>query len=163
MRYLILALALMAGPAAAGGLVTTYGGGSACPNLHIPDRFVPHGYRSAWTDGRLNPRRGPCTEVGDAMMGAVWTDTVPMRAENPSTRGAALRGAGPAYVVAGRFATPAEAEAAGGIVGASGTARMGHGYAVLIGPYANMDLARDGLETAYAAGLRDARITRIAN
>lgn len=41
---------------------------------------IPAGYRAAWTDGRLNPQRGPRTEQGDAAMAQVWdTSTVPMR------------------------------------------------------------------------------------
>jgi hypothetical protein len=40
---------------------------------------VPAGYRAIWTDGRLNPNRGPRTAAGDAAMARVWTDDVPMR------------------------------------------------------------------------------------
>lgn len=37
------------------------------------------GFRPAWSDGRLNPNRGPRTAQGDAQMALVWTNTVPLR------------------------------------------------------------------------------------
>ena len=40
---------------------------------------VPAGFKPAWTDGRLNPNRGPRTARGDAEMALVWTNTVPRR------------------------------------------------------------------------------------
>lgn len=40
---------------------------------------IPAGYKAAWTDGRLNAARGPRTESGDAAMGLIWSDSVPMR------------------------------------------------------------------------------------
>lgn len=45
-----------------------------------PVTVIPAGYRAAWTDGRLNPHRGPRTAEGDAAMSGVWdTSKVPMR------------------------------------------------------------------------------------
>lgn len=38
---------------------------------------VPDGYRLAWSDDRLNPRRGQGTAEGEAMMLRLWTNTVP--------------------------------------------------------------------------------------
>jgi hypothetical protein len=38
---------------------------------------LPEGYARAWTDGRLNPNRGPLTARGDLQMAQVWTQTVP--------------------------------------------------------------------------------------
>ena len=38
---------------------------------------VPPGWRPAWQDGRLNPQRGVGTELGDAQMRLIWSDTVP--------------------------------------------------------------------------------------
>lgn len=40
---------------------------------------MPKGYRSAWKDDRLNPRRGVGTAEGQRQMEMVWTDTVPRR------------------------------------------------------------------------------------
>lgn len=37
----------------------------------------PAGYRAAWTDGRLNPQRGPRTVQGDYQSQAIWTSTTP--------------------------------------------------------------------------------------
>ena len=39
---------------------------------------VPTEFQAAWSDGRLNPLRGPRTTQGDAQMALVWSDTVPM-------------------------------------------------------------------------------------
>ncbi|WP_417266907.1 SPOR domain-containing protein [Celeribacter baekdonensis] len=38
---------------------------------------LPDGYTRAWTDGRLNPNRGPLTARGDVQMAQVWTQTTP--------------------------------------------------------------------------------------
>lgn len=40
---------------------------------------VPHGYRSVWTDGRLNPKRAEQNLRGRGQMLLVWTNTVPRR------------------------------------------------------------------------------------
>jgi hypothetical protein len=39
---------------------------------------VPNGLKPVWTDGRLNPNRGPRTAEGDAAMARVWSNDVPM-------------------------------------------------------------------------------------
>ncbi|MBU0642552.1 MAG: SPOR domain-containing protein [Alphaproteobacteria bacterium] len=38
---------------------------------------LPAGYTQAWTDGRLNPYRGPITARGDLQMAQIWTQTTP--------------------------------------------------------------------------------------
>jgi cell division septation protein DedD len=43
------------------------------------DLRPPPGYRAAWTDGRLNPERGPRTAEGDAQMARIWTRETPMQ------------------------------------------------------------------------------------
>jgi hypothetical protein len=40
---------------------------------------VPHGYKEAWEDGRLNVFRGLGTAQGTAQMRRSWTETVPQR------------------------------------------------------------------------------------
>ncbi len=50
----------------------------AAPAASRLNTTVPKGYVSVWTDGRLNPNRGPQTAQGDAQMAALWTDKVPM-------------------------------------------------------------------------------------
>ncbi|OCX66746.1 hypothetical protein BFP70_00885 [Thioclava sp. SK-1] len=37
------------------------------------------GYRPAFSDGRLNPYRGPRADAGDAQMAQIWTNEVPAR------------------------------------------------------------------------------------
>ena len=39
---------------------------------------VPSGLKPVWTDGRLNPNRGPRTPEGNAAMARVWSNDVPM-------------------------------------------------------------------------------------
>jgi len=43
------------------------------------DFQAPSGFKIAWTDGRLNPLRGPRTAAGDAQMDRIWTQTVPRK------------------------------------------------------------------------------------
>ncbi|WP_298839102.1 hypothetical protein [uncultured Roseobacter sp.] len=40
---------------------------------------VPKGYRKAWNDGRMNPRRAEQTLQGHQRMQEIWTRTTPMR------------------------------------------------------------------------------------
>lgn len=45
----------------------------------IPDSALPRGFKKAWSDGRLNPNRGPRTQTGDSGMAMIWTNTTPSR------------------------------------------------------------------------------------
>lgn len=55
------------------------------PEHLIPERRAlstvetPKGFRPAWMDGRLNPRRAEQTLEGQAQTRQIWTDTVPRR------------------------------------------------------------------------------------
>lgn len=40
---------------------------------------TPKGYKPAWDDGRMNPRRAEGTPRGEAQMNEIWTQTVPRR------------------------------------------------------------------------------------
>ncbi|SMR81464.1 hypothetical protein SAMN04488030_1931 [Aliiroseovarius halocynthiae] len=40
---------------------------------------IPHGYRAAWEDGRLNPLRGVRRQAGEVMTLSIWSDTVPRK------------------------------------------------------------------------------------
>ena len=44
--------------------------------------IVPEGYRPAWSDGRLNPMRGPRSAAGDAQIAQIWDQGVPARLQN---------------------------------------------------------------------------------
>lgn len=46
---------------------------------NAPKIKTPRGYRTAWTDGRLNHGRGGRTQSGQQQMEMVWTNTVPRR------------------------------------------------------------------------------------
>lgn len=46
---------------------------------------IPHGYQSAWEDGRLNPHRAEQNLAGREQMLLVWTNTVPRRLINQTT------------------------------------------------------------------------------
>ncbi|MCK0167113.1 hypothetical protein MWU52_06080 [Jannaschia sp. S6380] len=45
--------------------------------FHVPQ--PPAGYRAAWSDGRINPARGPRTLQGDYQTQGVWTNQTPRR------------------------------------------------------------------------------------
>ncbi|MEM9755948.1 MAG: SPOR domain-containing protein, partial [Pseudomonadota bacterium] len=93
-----------------------------------------------------------------AQTAAIWTTTVPRMLVAPDTRGAVLAGPGPAFVYAGRFSSQAAATAAADALPRSARAQVarvpstGH-FIVLLGPYANRDAARTGLDIAHDAGL----------
>lgn len=75
---LLLGLAFLPGPAHAAGDAEE-------PSIYMRtgDRALlpqpPRGYTRVWTDGRLNPRRGPRTARGDAAMHGIWSEDTPMQ------------------------------------------------------------------------------------
>ncbi len=141
---------------------------------------VPKGFRPAWTDGRLNPNRGPRTAQGDAQMARIWTNTVPRRLVAPdkpevtgaiavSSRGTATaRAATGALIQLGTYAKAGNAAAALDwleAVGLGGTlrpSRLGgrRVQVVLAGPFADAQARARALAIIRAAGYRDAFVTR---
>jgi hypothetical protein len=150
--------------------------------------IVPPGYRFAWEDDRLNPRRGQGTVDGQIAQDRVWTRDVPARlvaAPPPQTTTLAASGtpqtkvtvsaanrakpqqaAGRILVQVGSFGVPANADAARGRLAAMGLPVAG-GRAtiggkpvqvVFAGPFATAAEARKAVAAARSAGFADAFI-----
>jgi cell division septation protein DedD len=145
---------------------------------------VPAGFKAAWTDGRLNPLRGPRTGRGDLQMAQVLNiETVPMVAATPESRARAARAKvelapkeprvvvatksgsevhtdRPLYVQVGAFGVAANATATVGRLTSAGLpVRVGRGQGlevVLAGPFGSAAAAAAGLGQVRRAGYRDA-------
>src|SRR5690606_15969731 len=97
--------ALAAGGGAGGGA-----GAAAPAPVAAPKPAAPAGYKVAWTDDRLNTRRGPQTAAGDAQMTQVFEPgKVPMVPKKATRTAAAPKvvAQGGAYVVATKNAPQA--------------------------------------------------------
>jgi hypothetical protein len=141
----------------------------AAPAVTAP----PKGYRLAWGDDRLNPRRGVGTAEGQAAQDRVWTRDVPAElvADQPAARkgkGVTLstRAApGPQlYVQVGTFARPEnvagsvrQLQRLGLPVAKARTSRSGQPLqVVLAGPFATPAEAEAAVRKARGAGFADA-------
>ncbi len=58
----------------------------AAPEVVRLAPMVPPGYKRAWQDGRLNPRRGIGSALGQTQQDGVWTRDVPQRPVGASAR-----------------------------------------------------------------------------
>lgn len=83
-----------------------YGGGSMpgyYGKAYEAPVHVPHGYKPAFDDGRLNPYRGVGTLAGHLQMRRTWTDEVPRRLIDPYGRRVVTRGGGGLVEEVGRI------------------------------------------------------------
>ncbi len=161
--------------------VNTYGvtGVSARPVV------IPAGYSAAWDDGRLNPNRGPRTELGDAQMNQVWTQTVPRRlvtaapvvttarARAPKAAPVAVAPVQPVaissgYIQVAMFGVPANAQKTvtrlqgmGLPVSVGNISRSGKSYQIVMaGPFTQQAALNAALAQVRGAGFGDAYIRR---
>jgi hypothetical protein len=94
-----------------------YLNGLGRPGLRVaraggPAAAVPAGYVRAWKDDRLNPARNARTAEGDARMAASWDASVPMRMKPGTALRVPYSGSDGAFVQAGAFADPGNADRA---------------------------------------------------
>ncbi len=134
----------------------------------------PEGYRTAWTDDRLNPARSLGTAQGRVAQDQIWSQKVPAQqvAAAPKTKAKTSvstntnAAAGTFYVQVGTFGVPNNASGAAARLSALGlpTAKGNltkNGKALQIvyaGPFASQAAAQDALSAARAAGFGDAFI-----
>jgi hypothetical protein len=69
----------------AGGIETAVAAVSHSGQAYVP--VIPRGYKPAWEDDRLNPRRGMGTAEGQYAQDQVWTREVPSRLVSEATKG----------------------------------------------------------------------------
>ncbi len=148
----------------------------------------PKGYKQAWDDDRLNPKRGQGTRQGWYEQDGVWTREVPARLLQDASPKAkkktaearakiyisskseattqAPAGAGRAYVQVGTFGQPANADGASGRLAGLGlpvarakTSKGGKALQIVMaGPFASRAEAQAALNAARRAGFADAFI-----
>jgi hypothetical protein len=124
---------------------------------------APAGYVPVWQDDRLNPARGPQTAAGDAAMAAAYQQGVPMRIKPGTALKVPYSGSDGAFVQAGAFADPGNADRAvarlkaAGLPAARAKGMIGGRVVafVLAGPV-NRAQAAAALSAVRAAGFTDA-------
>ena len=143
------------------------------PTIFTP----PKGYKAAWKDDRLNPKRGIGTPEGQALQDRVWTRKVPAQivtaATAPiatksrvtvSTMNASSMTTGRSFVQIGTFGVAANAtgvaarlQAMGLPVATTNLVKAGKPLQiVLAGPFGSADQAQAALRIARQAGFGDA-------
>lgn len=175
----------LAGPAgvAPSGYIEVPGKKTTSPSVVVATPSQPKppkGYRAAWTDDRLNPKRGQGTMAGQTAQDQIWTREVPARllseATGKETRLAngqqaqvstksVPKGSVPhLFVQVGSFAEAQNAAGAASRLAALGlpvarskTTRGGNALqTVLAGPFASQAEAQKALALSRGAGFRDA-------
>lgn len=132
---------------------------------------MPKGFKPAWQDDRLNPRRAQGTAEGQARQNRIWTQETPMRLveQTPArqTKGdrVTLSAAGASaglFVQVGSFAQPANADRARARLAGLGLpvaqAQARGQMVVMAGPFADRTAARQAQARARQAGFSDAFI-----
>lgn len=141
---------------------------------------MPKGYKVAWNDGRLNPKRGVGTDEGQRAQDQVWTRDVPATAvakskaksaggvtistKNAPTAAVQAAGSGRVYVQVGTFGVAANASGAaqrlkalGLPVAKSRITKNGRALdIVLAGPFGSTLEAQGAMLQARRAGFGDA-------
>ncbi|MFN3823175.1 MAG: SPOR domain-containing protein [Pseudorhodobacter sp.] len=179
--------------ASGGSTVMCSDAGGALASLSVPlslgaasfatqEAPLPKGYKRAWTDDRLNPRRGQGTAQGQAAQDRVWTRETPARLVSETDRRvvphqktramvatinaprAAIVGQAAKFysVQVGSFGVPENARATANRLAGMGlpvtVAKGGKLQTVHLGPFASPDAARQALSVAQRAGFGDAFI-----
>jgi hypothetical protein len=142
---------------------------SVAPLLAVPD-----GYKTAWKDDRLNPRRGQGTVRGQAQQDRVWTRDVPAMQVKIAPQTARKTGAtsnsktprGRYFVQVGTFGEPANAQRSvarlqvmGLPVTRSNMTRKEHAMQIVMaGPFSDARAAHTALAQARRSGFGDAFI-----
>lgn len=132
----------------------------------LPSTFkVPRGFRVAWTDGRLNAKRGPRTAKGNVQMDMVWQNTVPRKLVE-TTVGASGGLSESQYVQVGAYGLTSNVDTVVAWlqrkhlpVGLSGSRRDGKNVQlVLAGPFGSQEKLEEVLAMTQRAGFSDAFI-----
>lgn len=148
------------------------------PTLHAAP--LPKGYKRAWSDDRLNPKRAQGTPAGEAAMDQLWSRTVPRRLVAKAPAAAVARSARPQTPVLATKSAPApmiQVAAFANAANASALLRQLDQAGVparaepagtkpkvlqivLAGPFADAAALARALDAIRAAGYRDAFIRR---
>lgn len=141
---------------------------------------VPKGYKLAWNDDRLNPKRGKGTAQGQMAQDQVWNRDIPatlvgktkatagshvtVSTKNAPTAAVQAGGSGRIYVQVGTFGLASNAAGAAQRLRALGLpvakSRINKGgrvlEIVLAGPFESPSAAKGALQKAHSAGFGDA-------
>jgi hypothetical protein len=162
---------------------TGYSGTTSVVSMADPEVTVPHGYRKAWKDDRLNPNRGKGTAQGQAQQDQIWTRDIPAVAvtttthrrvyatsssntARPDQSGTAIQASGRYFVQVGTFGDAANAARTASRLQGLGlpfaksriTSKGRQLQIVLAGPFGDTGAASAALSAARRSGFGDAFI-----